>query len=249
VSVAVEAERARRSADRGAEVTVKGRDCWWTVLVVDPIAAPLVRVMSPVRRITPNALTAAGAAIAIVAAAAYAFDQLVVGAILFQASFVVDCTDGKLAHTRGTYSRYGSYLDAVADGVRFASCTGGLVFALASHTGMAAGWVTVLALFPTLHYVRLSTQAAWPRAPTTDSMVVRASVLAILRAAPGRLSKPGTTVDTEALAFTIGPLVGLPLEGILAAAAIDGARLAASLAVRVRQSIRSPTVASEGRGP
>jgi hypothetical protein len=58
----------------------------------------------------------------------------------------------------------------------------------------------------------------------------------VLRAAPGRLSKPGTTVDTEALAFTIGPLIGLPLVGILVATLIDGARLLVSLTTRVWRS-------------
>jgi phosphatidylglycerophosphate synthase len=221
-------------------VCVKGRDCWWTVLVIDPIAGPLVRMVATVRWITPNVLTALSVVVAVAAAAAYALDQLAIGALLFQASFAADCMDGKLAHTRGVRNRYGHYVDAVGDALRFAACTGGLVFALASHESMTPGWVTVLALFPTIHYVRLTTQSAWPDRPQSDPRVVAASPLAILRAAPTRLSKPGTTVDTEALAFTIGPLVGLPLEGILAAALVDATRVFASLALRVRAAALGP---------
>ena len=225
--------RAPRTCDG---IRVKGRDCWWTVVVIDPIAGPLVRAVRGAPWVTPNRLTAASVAVALAAAAAYALDRLVVGALLFQLSFLIDCMDGKLAQTRGIRNRYGSYLDGAGDAIRFAACTGGLVGALAAHGAITAGWVTVLAMFPTLHYVRLTTQNAWPDRPGGGWVTLPASMRALLRTAPGRLSKPGTTVDTEALAFTIGPLAGLPLEGILAAAALDGVRLLASLAIRVRRS-------------
>jgi phosphatidylglycerophosphate synthase len=229
---------AERAAAAG-EVKVKGRDCWWTVLVIDPLAVPLVRAVRPLPRVTPNALTALAVLVAAAAATAFALDHLVIGAILFQVSFLIDCMDGKLAHTRGLTNRYGSFIDAVGDGVRFVACTGGLVVSLASQGPLDTGWVVALAMFPTVHYVRLTTQAAWPDDQRSRSLVLRAAPAAVLRAAPGRLAKPATTVDTEAVAFTIGPLAGLPLEGILAAAAIDGARLSASLVSRVWSSTRS----------
>jgi phosphatidylglycerophosphate synthase len=222
----------------GADVKVKGRDCWWTVVVIDPIAAPLVRLVARFPRITPNVLTALSVAVAVGAAAMFAVGQLIAGAVLFQVSFLIDCMDGKLAHTRGLKSRYGSFIDAVGDGLRFTACTGGLVYGLAAGETLAAGWVVVLALFPTVHYVRLTTQAAWPDGEGAAALIVRASPWAVLRTAPRRLSKPATTVDTEALAFTIGPLLGFGLEGILAATLIDGARLAVSLVTRVWRSTR-----------
>jgi len=217
---------------------VKARDCWWTVLVVDPLAAPIVRALLPVRRVTPNMLTALAALLGLSAGSAFAVDQLVLGAALFQMSFVVDCMDGKLAHTRGTADRYGPYLDAVADAIRFAACTGGLVFGVVWHEAPGAGWMTMLAMFPTVHYARLATQAAWPDRQRTDPIVVPASAFAFLRVAPRRLSKPGTTVDTEALAFTIGPALGVPVLGVLAALVVDGARLLVSLATRIGRSTR-----------
>ena len=221
------------------EVPVKARDCWWTVLVIDPIAVPLVRALHRVRGVTPNVLTALSVVIALGAGAAFASGQLVVGALLFQASFLVDCMDGKLASTRGVRSRYGSYIDAVGDGARFVVCTAGLILATAPHAdGNATALTAVLAMFPTLHYVRLSTQAAWPDDPPGRSLSVAGSPLPVLRASLHRLSKPGTTVDTEAIAFTIGPLLGYPLEGILAAAAIDGLRLSVSISARVWKSTR-----------
>ena len=225
-------------ATRRAPLKVKGRDCWWTVLVIDPLAAPIVRALLPVRRVTPNALTAVAALLGVSAGAAFAAHQLVLGAALFQISFLVDCMDGKLAHSRETVDRYGPYLDAVADAIRFTACTGGLVFGVVWHEELAAGWLTMLALFPTVHYARLATQAAWPDTQPTDPIAVPASWFAFVRVARSRLSKPGTTVDTEALAFTIGPALGLPLLGVLAALAVDGVRLLVSLATRIARSTR-----------
>jgi phosphatidylglycerophosphate synthase len=227
-----------RPAPPAAGVKVKGRDCWWTVLVIDPIAAPLVRLVAPFPRITPNVLTALSVAVAVAAAAMFAAGQLIAGALLFQLSFLIDCMDGKLAHTRGLRNRYGSFIDAVGDGLRFTACTGGLVYGLAAGESLAEGWVVVLALFPTVHYVRLTTQAAWPDGEGSAPLSLRASPWAVLRAAPGRLSKPATTVDTEAVAFTIGPLAGFGLEGLLVATLVDGARLALSLVTRVWRSTR-----------
>jgi phosphatidylglycerophosphate synthase len=235
-------------ARRPAEVEVKGRDCWWTVLVIDPLATPLVRALLSWTRITPNLLTAAAVLVAAVAAGAFAAGHMAVGAILFQVSFLIDCMDGKLAHTRRLRSRYGSYIDAVGDALRFVGCTAGLAFGVASGIEGAAGWIVLLATFPALHYVRLTTQAAWPDAPHGDPMVLTATPLALLRAAPGRLSKPATTVDTEAIVFTIGPLMGLPLEGLLAAAALDGLRLVASIAIGIRKSTREAPDSPRGSG-
>ena len=50
---------------------------------------------------------------------------------------------------------------------------------------------------------------------------LRATPLAILRAAPRRSRLPGTTVDTEALAFTLGPILALPLHALTLAIALD----------------------------
>ena len=66
-----------------AEVKVKGRDCWWTVLVIDPLAAPLVRAVLWRAAITPNVLTAIAVLVAFGAAGAFAAGHMAVGALLF----------------------------------------------------------------------------------------------------------------------------------------------------------------------
>ena len=95
-------------------LTMKARDAWWTVVVIDPIAGTLVRLVAPIRRVTPNLLTLVSAVVAAGAVAAFAVGWLVVGALLFQASFVIDCMDGKLASLRQQFARYGGIFDVFA---------------------------------------------------------------------------------------------------------------------------------------
>jgi phosphatidylglycerophosphate synthase len=216
---------------------LKARDAWWTVILVDPIAGWLVRAVYPVRAVTPNLLTALSALLAAVAVLAFALGQLVLGAVVFQASFVVDCMDGKLAFTRDQRSRYGGFLDVAADTLRFAGCATAIAYAAAPDGSRAAAWTAVLALYPAVHFGVIVTGAAWPDRSPRASISVDAAPLALLRAAPSRLGKPGSTVDAEAVAFTIGPIVGHPLAGIAVAVAFNACHLLASTAVRMRRAM------------
>ncbi|MEV6298906.1 CDP-alcohol phosphatidyltransferase family protein [Actinoplanes sp. NPDC051861] len=103
------------------ERTYKPVDAWWTVLLVDPLAARLVRLVAPYRWITPNVLTLVATIFGTGAAVCFAFGDrayLIAGAILFHLSFVVDCMDGKIARLNGTGTIFGQWLDFVLDRVR-----------------------------------------------------------------------------------------------------------------------------------
>jgi len=109
--------------------TYKRRDAWWTVWLVDPLASRLVWLVAPWWWVTPNRLTTA--AFAIGAGAAVCFWQgdygwLVLGALLFHLSFVLDCMDGKIARLNGTGSVFGQWLDYVFDRLRVVACAVGL---------------------------------------------------------------------------------------------------------------------------
>jgi phosphatidylglycerophosphate synthase len=107
------------------ERTYKPRDAWWTVLLVDPLASRLVRIVAPHRRITPNILTSIATVLGLAAAACFAQQTrwwLVAGALLFHVSFVVDCMDGKIARLNGTGSLFGAWFDFVFDRLRVFAC-------------------------------------------------------------------------------------------------------------------------------
>lgn len=120
------------------ERTYKPRDAWWTVLLVDPLASRLVRLVAPYRRITPNVLTVVATLIGLAAAACFAGQTrgwLIAGALLFHASFVVDCMDGKIARLNGTGSLFGQWFDFVFDRLRVFVCGVALFGGQYLHTG------------------------------------------------------------------------------------------------------------------
>jgi phosphatidylglycerophosphate synthase len=105
--------------------TYKERDAWWTVLLVDPLAARLVLVAARFAWLTPNRLTMLAALLGAGSVACFAmqgYPWLVAGAVLFHLSFVVDCMDGKVARLMGTGSAFGAWSDFVFDRLRVAAC-------------------------------------------------------------------------------------------------------------------------------
>lgn len=101
--------------------TFKARDAWWTVLLVDPLAAPVVRFLANHTRVTPNQLSFLAFVLGLGSAGAFLaadYKWLVLGAVLFYLAFYVDCLDGKIARLKGTGSTWGQWLDFIFDRIR-----------------------------------------------------------------------------------------------------------------------------------
>ena len=219
-------------APAAAAVPLKARDAVWTVTAIDPIAVPLVRVAARFRAVTPNRLTVASALVAILAGTAFALGELVAGALIYQLSFLLDCMDGKLAKQRQLTNPLGGWYDVIGDTVRLIACSIGLIIALREEAAVAAPLVMA---YVSLRFGVLAIAEARGAPARSESVTVPARGLAVLRAAPRRSGPPGTTVDVEAIAFTIGPLVGFPVIAVAVAAALE----LAHLAMYVFQAVRA----------
>ena len=210
--------------------TYKARDSWWTVLLVDPVAGRLVQWTFGRQWITPMRLTVAAFVTGM--AAAVAFRQatagwLVVGALLYYASFAVDCVDGKIARLRGQRSMVGSWLDFILDRVRVFVCTialfSGLYYATGDHLFLlAAVSVAFLSLIGYLNGAEIdrvkARMAATLGGPATDGR--HRSQPAGEVALPGTVGKLRTflhrhrirmnlisAVEFEMALFVVAPLV------------------------------------------
>ncbi|NJQ01036.1 CDP-alcohol phosphatidyltransferase family protein [Streptomyces zingiberis] len=144
----------RRNIPPLAEVrrtTEKKRDAWWTVLLVDPVATPLVRWTAMWTRITPNQITWSALVLGLGAAACFAagsWGWLVLGALLYHLSFILDCMDGKLARLTGTGTVFGAWLDYVFDRVRVLACAIALMGGQYSRTGdVVFLWLALTVVF------------------------------------------------------------------------------------------------------
>jgi phosphatidylglycerophosphate synthase len=130
--------------------TLKWKDAWWTVLLVDPVVAPAVAFIANRTPITPNAITVTSLLLGLACAGAFwlhTWTWLLIGALLYHLSFTLDCMDGKVARLKGNGSAIGGLLDYIFDRIRVLVVTLGLFGGQFHATGQArylyAGIVTV----------------------------------------------------------------------------------------------------------
>jgi phosphatidylglycerophosphate synthase len=141
--------------------TRKPRDILWNRFVARPLAAvalvPLARTS-----VTPNQVTLLTLVVfvagAVVLAIGASWKALVLGAVVIELSYVLDCVDGQLARWKGTSSPVGAHLDFLMDELK--------AFLLVAATGVrlwradqAAHWLleSLLALVAVASAVSLTT--------------------------------------------------------------------------------------------
>jgi phosphatidylglycerophosphate synthase len=132
-------------------LTQKKRDAWWTVLLVDPVATPLVRLTARWTRITPNQITWGALLLGLVSAGFFALGDwqwLIAGAVVYHLSFVLDCMDGKVARLTGQGSVFGAWLDYIFDRIRVMACAVALMAGQYHRTGdIVYVWLAVVVVF------------------------------------------------------------------------------------------------------
>ncbi|WP_051855617.1 CDP-alcohol phosphatidyltransferase family protein [Streptomyces sp. NRRL B-1347] len=139
-------------------ITEKKRDAWWTVLLVDPVATPLVRQTALRTRITPNQITWGAFLLGLGSAVCFAFGDwrwLCLGAVIYHLSFVLDCMDGKVARLTGQGSVFGAWLDFVFDRIRVMVCGVALMGGQYERTGdVTYVWLALAVVgLDTLRYI------------------------------------------------------------------------------------------------
>ncbi|RVU28560.1 CDP-alcohol phosphatidyltransferase family protein [Streptomyces antnestii] len=124
--------------DEVRRITQKKRDAWWTVLLVDPVATPLVRLAAMRTRVTPNQITWGAFVLGLGSAVCFWLADwrwLIAGAVVYHLSFVLDCMDGKVARLTGQGSVFGAWLDFVFDRIRVMVCGVALMAGQYERTG------------------------------------------------------------------------------------------------------------------
>ncbi|GAA2639302.1 CDP-alcohol phosphatidyltransferase family protein [Paractinoplanes durhamensis] len=215
--------------------TCKPLDAWWTVLLVDPYAVRLVRLVSPWRWVTPNRLTALSAVLGLGAAICFVAPGRwwpAAGALLFHLAFVADCMDGKLARLRGDGSLFGAWCDFMLDRVRAIVCAAALMGGQYLRTGEVRYlWLVALVIAVDLMRYLNGGQVAQVREAALQGRTAYAIGAESRR---GRLKTALAArrirvhlfsgIEFEMTVFVIGPLIGL----VGGAALIGGAALAAA---------------------
>ncbi len=188
--------------------TYKPVDAWWTVVLVDPLASRLVRLVAPYRWITPNVLTLIATVIGVGAMVSFAQgDQqsLIIGAVLFHLSFVVDCMDGKIARLNGTGTVFGQWLDFVLDRVRVFFCALTLFGGQwARHHDDAYLWLMSVAIFLDLIRYLNGSQVAKVRRGMTDELNALKHPVELQPEPVRDMAEPGNELPEASLKSRVG---------------------------------------------
>lgn len=186
---------------------LKTPDAWWAVLVIDPLALPVLSVLVRISWVTPLRLTLLGALFGAASVASFLSGHLVLGAILFELRFFFDCLDGKLARIQGLTSPRGAFLDLTMDVLLISGAMGALGWHLGHTTGQipfelsAACTFACLTLFWLILYDIDHPPAHRSAAASSESAVCRWLRRRRLKRLPG-------TVEVETGLLFLAPLSG-----------------------------------------
>ena len=169
------------------DASVKREDGFFTTFLVSSYSPYLARTAARVG-LTPDAVTVLSMALGVGAAAGFAhgsFAGLLLGAVLLQVAFTLDCVDGQLARYTRRFSTRGAWLDSVFDrGKEY------VVLAGLAAGGVAAGETAPLWLLAgvalALQTVRHTLDLGYEAQQTTDvERTVRRPLLAPADGGPG----------------------------------------------------------------
>ena len=99
----------------------KQKDGWWASIFSGPVANMLLHFIADVKWITPNCVTTSSLLLCVIACGFIANGRtlfLMIGAILVQFVFILDCLDGQLARYRSMQSNFGAWYDRVTDRIK-----------------------------------------------------------------------------------------------------------------------------------
>ena len=94
------------------------RTTWWEIIFLNPFVYRLTWIIANYTRVTPNQITFMSFILGILSAYSFLYGTwhyMVLGAFLFEFSYILDCIDGRIARLKGLESRFGAYIDITAD--------------------------------------------------------------------------------------------------------------------------------------
>jgi len=211
--------------------SVHSIDSWWTRYFIDPVAVRLTWLFANFTRVSPNTITLM--TLPLIFVSAFFFfkgtrTDLIIGAILYEFNFALDCVDGKLARMTRQTSKLGAFSDLYLDSWNVVINLSALVWGRYMQTG-AIDLVIVAWAYLALHLLSLLMKYVGQDTLGRDfkKRFYAAGDNAADTGLFGRIrhsfARRGlnivlfTTVEGEAVVFFFGPLTGYVFEAVAAA--------------------------------
>lgn len=98
---------------------------WWEHLIIKSFVYKLTFLFANYTRFKPNQITIMSFIFGLLSAYLFlkgTWYYLIIGAFLFECSFIFDCIDGRIARLKGLKSSFGAYLDIISDFTKYFFC-------------------------------------------------------------------------------------------------------------------------------
>lgn len=211
--------------------SVHSIDSWWTRYFIDPVAVRLTWVFANFTRVSPNTITLMTLPLIFVSAFFFLRGtraDMIIGAIVYEFNFALDCVDGKLARLTKQTSKLGAFSDLYLDSWNVVINLSALVWGRYVQTG-DINLIIVAWAYLALHLLSLLMKYIGQdilgrdfkkQFYAADGNTADTGFFGRLRRS---FSRRGlnmvlfTTVEAEAVVFFFGPLTGYVFEAIAAA--------------------------------
>ncbi|HEY7175740.1 MAG TPA: DUF5941 domain-containing protein, partial [Micromonosporaceae bacterium] len=212
---ASDADAALESVDEPAaalRMGVKEDDEFLATYLVHSYTPRLVSFFAQ-RGVTPTQVTWMSVAVGVLAAGVFAIGErwlFILGAVLLYASFILDCNDGSLARYTGNFSRYGGWLDMIADrGKEYLVFAGAAVGGVRLHQPAVWGLAIAAMVAQTVRHMVDTWYGALQDTATRDLLVVPLeSRLDALGRRAAATSPDGSGADHVSHAAAVGAKLG-----------------------------------------
>ncbi|EPZ43526.1 CDP-alcohol phosphatidyltransferase family protein [Alicyclobacillus acidoterrestris] len=207
----------------------------WDTYTTLPLSVPISEWLCKTR-LTPNAISVISMLFAIASAVVFYFATplaLVMGAILFHISYILDCADGYKARKMNMASKVGHWIDHTFDEIKKPILMIGIYAGQYEHLGSLPLWAWIGGFLYLFSRVLVKTDSTVKKAPSeADSEPDRKLTRA---AGSNMLLTPRqqwlfrhfgivilfTSIEAQAIAFVVGPICQLPMLGFLVAGSLS----------------------------
>ncbi len=211
--------------------SVHSIDSWWTRYFIDPVAVRLTWAFANFTRVSPNAVTFM--TLPLIFVSAYFFlratrTDLIVGALIYEFNFALDCVDGKLARLTKQTSKLGAFSDLYLDNWNVIVNLAALVWGRYAHFGdvslLVVAWA-YLAIHLLSLQMKYTAQDILGRDFKRQFYATQEDARqgGFLERTRRLFARKGlnmvlfTTVEGEAVVFFFGPITGYVFEAIVVA--------------------------------
>jgi len=205
----------------------------WDTYTTLPLSVPISEWLCKTR-LTPNQISVISLIIAILSAAAFYIGTpwwLVIGALLFQLSYILDCADGYKARKNKMSSKLGHWIDHTFDEIKKPILMIGLYSGQAAH-GPLPTWAWIGGFLYLFSRVLIKTDSTVKKAPSASENEARKLAQT---AGSNMLLTPRqqtlfrhfgivtlfTSIEAQALAFVVGPICQVPMLGFFVAGVLS----------------------------